>query len=491
MRTFRDFSTVVLLTFATATLLFAEDKCYTCHTTIEDKTALMFKHDVHFAKGISCAGCHGGNANQEDQEKAMDTTVGFIGVPKGDEISKTCAGCHSNSEKMHSLGSSLPTGQWDKLQSSVHGKLSLTGKEHIAQCITCHSVHEIVSVKNPASPVYPLNIVKTCGKCHSNAAFMRDYNPALPVDQVEKYRTSVHGTKNAKGDSKVAACGSCHGSHDIRSAKDVKSSVYPVNLPATCAHCHSNADYMKEYKIPTDQFEAYSNSVHGAALLKKHDLGAPACNDCHGNHGATPPGVESISKVCGTCHALNADLFSASPHKKAFDDLQLPECETCHGNHEIIAATDQLLGVSTDAMCSRCHSSSENEKGYFVAQTMRQLIDSLESSEKHAAVLMDEAEQKGMEISEAKFKLRDVHQARLQSRTMVHSFDGKKFQEVVNKGLSVASTVGSEGRNAIDEYYFRRWGLGISTLIISIVAVSLYFTIRRIERRQKASNHTG
>ena len=65
---------------------------------------------------------------------------------------------------------------------------------------------------------------------------------------------------------------------------------------------------MKEYGIPTDQYEKYSKSVHGVALLQKHDLGAPACNKCHGNHGATPPGVESISKVCGTCHALNADL---------------------------------------------------------------------------------------------------------------------------------------------------------------------------------------
>ena len=462
----------------------SKDKCYTCHVTIEDKAALMFKRDVHFAKGISCAACHGGNATEEDQEKAMDTTAGFIGVPKGDEISRTCANCHSNSQKMQSLSSSLPTNQWEKLQSSVHGKLSLTGKEHIAQCITCHSVHEIVSVKSPASPVFPLNIVNTCGKCHSNAAFMRDYNPALPIDQVEKYRTSVHGMRNIKHDAKVAECASCHGSHEIRSAKDVKSSVYATNLPSTCARCHSDAQYMKEYNISTDQYEGYANSVHGITLLKKHDLSAPACNDCHGNHGATPPGITSVSKVCGSCHALNAELFSSSPHKKAFDELQLPECETCHGNHEIIAATDQLLGVSTDAVCSRCHSTSDNAKGYAVAATMRQLIDSLETTEKHAAVLLNDAEQKGMEVSDAKFKLRDAHQARMQSRTAVHSFNEEKFRDVVGKGLTVASLVAGEGLQAIDEYYFRRWGLGVSTLIISVVAVSLYLTIRRIERRQ-------
>ena len=38
-----------------------------------------------------------------------------------------------------------------------------------------------------------------------------------------------------------------------------------------------------------------------------------------------------------------------------------------------------------------------------------------------------------MEISEAKFKLRDARQARLQSRTMVHSFSEEKFRDVPDK----------------------------------------------------------
>jgi hypothetical protein len=38
--------------------------------------------------------------------------------------------------------------------------------------------------------------------------------------------------------------------------------------------------------IPHNQYEKFARSVHGIALLKKHDSGAPACNICHGNHGA-------------------------------------------------------------------------------------------------------------------------------------------------------------------------------------------------------------
>lgn len=476
-----------LMMIALATSVCAADKCLACHETLGDKESALFKHDVHFEKGIPCAGCHGGNPAADEMEKAMDTSAGFRGVPKGDQISQMCASCHASPEKMKSYNSSLPTNQWEMLETSVHGKLALNGKEHIAQCITCHNAHGIVHVKNPFSPVYPLNIVATCGKCHSNAEFIRQYNPSLPVDQVEKYRTSVHGVRNAKGDAKPAQCASCHGSHNIRSAQDVKSSVYPVNLPATCSKCHSDPEYMKEYHIPTDQFAKYSKSVHGIALLERHDVSAPACNSCHGNHGAAPPGVESVSLVCGTCHALNADLFSSSPHKKAFDDRHLPECETCHSNHEILPATNELVGVTPNATCSRCHTLTRSEKGYAVAKDMRSTIDSLSNVESRAEQLINDAEQKGMEVSEAKFKLRDANQARLQSRTVIHAFNQAKFHEVADKGITVAHVVQADAQEAIHEYYFRRWGLGIATIIISVVALSLYAMIRRIERRQKMS----
>jgi len=241
---------------------------------------------------------------------------------------------------------------------------------------------------------------------------------------------------------------------------------------------------MKEYKIPTNQYEKYAKSVHGVALLQRHDVGAPSCNSCHGNHGATPPGVESVSKVCGTCHALNADLFSASPHKKAFDDRKLPECETCHSNHEIIAATDKLIGVTAEAVCSRCHHENQNPKGYVVAKAMRQMVDSLEFSGNVAIALVNEAEQKGMEVTDAKFKLRDAKQAHLQMRTMVHSFNEGKFREVIDKGMEATLFAKNEAQGAVDEYYFRRIGLGVSTLIMSLLAIALFIYIKRIEKKQ-------
>jgi len=493
MRNFRVIRTVALLASSACmciTVAMAGDQCLVCHEALGGKVPSLYKNDVHRQKGITCAGCHGGDATSDDMDKAMDKKGGFAGVPKGDAISQACARCHSDAERMKAFGSSLPLRQWENLQASVHGNLSGVGAEHTVQCITCHDAHGIVRVSNPSSPVYPLNVVRKCTGCHANAGFMRTYNPSLAVDQLEKYRTSVHGMRNAGGDPKVAECASCHGSHSILRPGDVKSRVYPENIPATCAGCHGNVAYMAEYKIPTDQFDKYAKSVHGVALLQKHDAGAPACNSCHGNHGAAPPGVESISNVCGTCHALNAELFAGSPHKKAFAEQKLPACETCHGNHEISPASKDLLGVSPDAVCARCHALDKNEKGYALAQVMRRMVDSLETMEAESKGLVDEAEQKGMEIGEAKFKLRDVRQARLETRTIVHSFDESKFRPVVGKGLTIAVSVSDEARGVIHEFFFRRLGLGVSTLIITTVGICLLVIIRRIDRKQKKNAET-
>jgi hypothetical protein len=415
----------------------------------------------------------------------MDTTAGFIGVPQGDRVSEVCARCHAEESTMRSYGSSIRTDEYRLLQGSVHGKYAVEGNQRIAQCTTCHGAHGIVSPKDPSSPVYPTRVAATCASCHSNAAYIQRYNPTLPVDQLEKYRTSVHGRRNALGDTKVAECVSCHGSHDIRPAKDAKSSVYSVNIPQTCAKCHADAAYMKPYGIRTDQYDQYARSVHGVALLEKHDTGAPACNSCHGNHGATPPGVQSISKVCGTCHALNAELFAASSHKKVFDERRIPECESCHGNHLVEHATRSLLGVTTGATCARCHTPEDKSQGYTIAKEMRSLMDKLSDADSSAGAVLYQAEQKGMEVSEATFKLRDSRQALIESRTVVHSFDFQKFKTVVDKGLSIAVAAREEGDQAIHEYYVRRIGLGIATLFMTLLAVSLFLIIRRIERQHR------
>ncbi len=88
-------------------------------------------------------------------------------------------------------------------------------------------------------------IPQLCARCHSDAGFMRKYNPGLRTDQLSQYQTSVHGKLFAKGDRKVAVCIDCHGVHDLRPPSDTRSKVHPLNVAQTCARCHADASYMK------------------------------------------------------------------------------------------------------------------------------------------------------------------------------------------------------------------------------------------------------
>ncbi|HEY3251707.1 MAG TPA: cytochrome c3 family protein [Ignavibacteria bacterium] len=457
--------------YSSAQEIESKDQCFNCHSILDGKLktpADLYKGDIHFRKGVACSACHGGISTEEDQDKSMSKSEGFIGVPGGLQVSKICAKCHSK--------------EFETLSKSVHGQSSTGQGLIINNCITCHGVHNIIPVKSPGSKVNGKNIVNTCASCHNNAALMRNYNPGLKVDQLEKYKTSVHGQKVFSGDSKPANCASCHGNHDIQKVKDPSSKVYVTNIPSTCNKCHGDANYMKEYKIPTDQYEKYKHSVHGVALLEKGDLNAPTCNKCHGDHGAAPPEVESVSKVCGTCHVLNSQMFQESPHKSAFDSKKYHECSVCHNNHDISSPTDEMLGNGEKSVCVKCH---QNDKGLRSAITMRKMIDSLINDVDVANYFINAAEQKGMDVSDVKFESNDIKKVLITSRTITHTSDIEKYINTINEGFKITNKAKISGKEAVDEYYFRRLGLGVSTVFITILCITLYLKLKKIEKKQQ------
>ena len=327
-----------------------------------------------------------------------------------------------------------------------------------------------------------------CARCHSDPTYMRQYNPRVSTDQFDRYKTSVHGQLLTKGDGKVATCIDCHGVHGIRKISDPRSSVYTLNIPSTCGHCHANAEYMQEYGIPTDQVEKFKISVHGMALLEKGDQAAPACNDCHGNHGASPPGTPSIAFVCGQCHLNNSELFNQSPHRAAFDEMDLPECETCHGNHEILHPADNLLGTGENAICVQCH--DEGDKGYEVAGLLFSEIDTLKTEISVADAVIKKARRAGMEVSEGTFNLRDANDFLIKSRTLVHAFSVEKLDDEVKQGRTVAEKAYEIGVAALRELQFRRKGLALSIVFILLLAVGLYFKIKDVDQKNPIVDYT-
>ena len=384
--------------------------------------------------------------------------------------------------------------------SALEGNLQVTAEKwatdiHMVKGFTCADCHggdatqmddklAMNRAKGFLGAPKGMAIVQLCGKCHSDAAFMKKYNPAERVDQVSEYFTSVHGKRLKEGDINVATCVSCHGVHEIRLVSDPRARVYPLNVADTCGVCHSNAQLMAPYHIKTNQKEEYQKSVHYEALAKKGDLSAPTCNKCHGNHGATPPGVGSVANVCGQCHAVFADLFDKSPHKAAFEKMDLPSCVHCHGNHEIKRPTDDMLGVADGSLCVQCHSAGD--AGYVQAGTMRKGVDQLKVALTASESLITQAEEKGMEVSQPQYDLIEGRQDLTKARTQVHSFNAANVDSEIKAGLIIATRTEEKGKQALSEYQFRRKGLAVSLIIILAVILTLYFKIKDIEHRQKA-----
>jgi cytochrome c553 len=405
------------------------------------------------------------------QEEAQSSTV------------NSCVSCHLE------MGEELAVPA-EGMKNDVHAQQGLS-------CADCHGGDPEAGLDgDPEAAMDPAKgyvgvpsraeIPQFCARCHSDPNYMRRFNPRVATDQFDRYKTSIHGKLLQKGDTKVATCIDCHGVHGIRDAKDSRSSVYPLNIPQTCSRCHANTEYMQDYGIPTDQVAEYQKSVHGIALLEKGDQAAPACNDCHGNHGATPPGAPSIAYICGQCHLYNSELFFKSAHRAAFDELELPECETCHGNHGIQHPTDVMLGVGDRSICTDCH--EEDSKGYITAIAMRQQIENLKSKIFIADSLVSKAERAGMQVSEAKFQLNEADDALIKARTEVHSLSVTRIKKVSEEGTKLADEALQAGRSALAELQFRRKGLAISIVFILILATGLYLKIREVDKKQPLRN---
>jgi predicted CXXCH cytochrome family protein len=226
-------------------------------------------------------------------------------------------------------------------------------------------------------------------------------------------------------------------------------------------------------------------SVHAKTLYDKQDLSAPTCNDCHGNHGATPPGIASVANVCGQCHARQAELFQTSPHKKAFDDRQLGECITCHGNHAIPKPGDQMIGTQQGALCINCH--TQGDKGFVAAGAMRTRIDELIASIGKSSAILNLAERKGMEVSKPKFELKGATDALTHARVLIHSSSTSEVDKVIEPGMDAANKGYQAGVGALAELSFRRKGLAVSLVFILFLAALVYLKIRQIEARQAAN----
>jgi cytochrome b subunit of formate dehydrogenase len=139
------------------------DTCGKCHIVIAAQYKLSV-HGVASAAGKSespvCTDCHGEHKIIEPSRP--DSPVYASNVPK-----MTCGRCHGDlrlSEKFGLAGENVAS-----YEDSFHGLASRSGSKVVANCSSCHGVHDILPSSDRRSHVNKANLAKTCGSCHPGA----------------------------------------------------------------------------------------------------------------------------------------------------------------------------------------------------------------------------------------------------------------------------------------------------------------------------------
>lgn len=317
----------------------------------------------------------------------------------------------------------------------------------------------------------PPQIPRACARCHSDPVRMRPYN--VRTDQYAQYLTSVHGKQlKEKNDPNVATCASCHGSHGIRVKTDPRSTVYRTRVAETCAKCHEDATRMGSYKLPTDQMAKYRASVHGQLLMEKGDFRAPNCADCHGTHGATPPGVQEVAQACGNCHSAVVQNFNLSPHRVAVERVGVPRCIDCHGNHDIAPPTPALFSGTEERHCGSCHG-DQNSTAYQTAQQIQRLIEGAHHSLDRAGRAIRTMGAKGFDVSPELEQLREGEGGLVEALPVSHTLSLEKLKAPLGKTLTIANALQARGLTLEAELRFRRrvllFILGLCVVVIGLL----------------------
>ena len=399
----------------------------------------------------------------------------------------TCATCHTAIDnENHDL-----VGQWT---ASVHGQNGVA-------CADCHggdpTSDQVTVAMDPAKGFKGVpgrtDTVALCGTCHSDVERMRQYQ--IPTDQYAKYKTSVHGERLLNSnDTRVAICTDCHGTHDVKKASDPTAKVYPLNVPALCASCHANADYMAPYGIPTDQYAIYAQSVHGIQLLQKADLRAPTCASCHGSHDAQPPTSANVVDVCGKCHTATQALYEQSRH--AALDVG-PKCWTCHGTHDVAlpdesrffhpkppeidctichnpvdrSLTLQATQFQNDAdrRCDTCH--HPDSIIYAQAKAIYDALNKANDAYDAAKAKIAEAASVGMIVSDADVQLTEANTSLVQARAAVHTTKLTVVAPLADQAVASANQAEAFAESRLSESLFRR---EVMVVILGLIVINVY-----------------
>ncbi len=139
------------------------ETCGRCHGEIQ-KTFASSVHGQAVAQGVRdapvCTDCHGEHTILAPREPGSLVNPARVS-------SVTCGRCHAD-ERL-AARYNLPQDKVPAFQDSYHGLALRSGSQTVANCASCHGVHNILPARDPRSTVHPASVARTCGSCHPGA----------------------------------------------------------------------------------------------------------------------------------------------------------------------------------------------------------------------------------------------------------------------------------------------------------------------------------
>lgn len=139
------------------------ETCGACHEDIKTE----FVESIHGqalnqgnADAPTCTGCH--NEHEIIEHESAESPVAAINVSQ-----QVCSPCHNSMKLSEKYG--FPSDRLSSFGDSYHGLAGRFGDEGVANCASCHGVHDILPSSDPQSKVNKANLDVTCGQCHPGA----------------------------------------------------------------------------------------------------------------------------------------------------------------------------------------------------------------------------------------------------------------------------------------------------------------------------------
>lgn len=136
--------------------------CAKCHQGVY-QTYLLSVHGQDYLRGNAdvpiCTDCHGEHSIKS--HTSPDSSV------YATHVAEICSNCHEDEILSKRYG--FAARRLKTYLGTYHGIASKLGDVTVANCASCHGVHDIRPANDPKSSIYPDNLQSTCGKCHPQA----------------------------------------------------------------------------------------------------------------------------------------------------------------------------------------------------------------------------------------------------------------------------------------------------------------------------------